>query len=51
MPIYTFLAIDETAQIHEKLIAPIRVAFGLTGALYFAWVIPYGIGVLVLALS
>jgi hypothetical protein len=49
--IFLFLAIDETAQIHEKLVDPVRMAFGLTGLLYFAWVVPYGIGVLLLVFA
>lgn len=45
--IFLFLAIDETAQIHDRLNDEIRTAFGLTGLFYYGWVIPYGIAVIV----
>jgi hypothetical protein len=34
-----YLAIDETAVIHEMFTTPIREALGLSGHLYFSWVI------------
>jgi len=37
------LALDETAQVHERLTHPMRRLFNTSGYLYFAWVIPYGI--------
>ncbi len=49
--IFLFLAIDETAEIHERLIEPFRTIFGLSGLLYFAWVIPYGVAVFVLVIA
>jgi len=45
-----FLAFDEYAEVHEKLIDPMRSAFGTTGFFYFPWIIPYAAGVGVLAL-
>ena len=47
--IFVFLALDESLQIHEKLIEPMRNLVNATGALYYAWVIPYSIGVLLIA--
>jgi hypothetical protein len=46
--VFTFLAIDEAVEIHEQLIEPVRSAFDTSGLLYYAWVIPYVIGLLVL---
>ena len=45
--IFLFLAIDETASLHEKLASPFRETFGTSGLLHFAWIIPYAIAVLV----
>lgn len=45
--IFFFLAIDEISSIHELLIDPARETFDATGLLYYAWVIPYGIGLLI----
>lgn len=41
-----FLMLDEYFALHDKLGAPIRDLFGLSGFLYYAWVIPYGLLVL-----
>ncbi len=49
--IFLYLAVDETAQIHERLYGPVQSAFELTGLLYFAWVVPYGVGVLVFVIA
>lgn len=49
--IFLLLAVDETAQIHERMVIPVRTAFGLTGLLYFAWVVPYGIAVSVFVIA
>lgn len=49
--IFFFLAVDETAQIHERLVEPIRTVLEVTGFLYFAWVVPYGIALLVLSIA
>lgn len=37
---FVYLSLDETANLHELLIVPIRRRLGLGGFLYFAWVIP-----------
>jgi hypothetical protein len=47
---FLFLSFDELFMMHERLVIPVRAAVHATGLLYFAWVIPYGIGVSVLAL-
>lgn len=46
-----FLSMDEVAMIHEYPIDPMRDAFGFGGALYYPWVIPGAILVLVVGLS
>jgi len=48
--IFVFLAFDEDAAIHELWIGPIQHFFPMSGALFFAWVIPYGIALLVIGL-
>lgn len=48
--VFVFLALDESISIHERLIDPLRLALGATGIFYYAWIIPYGIGVLLLAI-
>jgi len=48
--VFCFLAVDEYAVLHERLIDPVRERLGVDGYLYFAWVIPYAIGVALLAL-
>jgi hypothetical protein len=45
--IFLFIAIDEAASIHELLILPVRELFSAERALYFAWVIPYGVAVVI----
>ena len=47
--LFLFVAIDESVSIHEQLIRPVREMFKLSGVLYFAWVIPYGIFALAVA--
>jgi hypothetical protein len=46
--VFLFLSIDESAQVHEKLSSPLRDLLGTSGALHYPWVIPYGIGLLIL---
>src|SRR5690606_4741708 len=48
--VFCFLAVDEYAVLHERLSDPVRERLGVDGYLYFAWVIPYAIGVALLAL-
>jgi len=49
--IFLFLAIDELASIHERLTGITRDAFKTSGFLYYAWVIPYGIALVVFIIS
>lgn len=49
--IFLLLSMDESASIHEKASAPVRLGFGVDGFLYYAWVIPALILVLIFVLS
>ncbi|WP_209329988.1 hypothetical protein [Lunatimonas salinarum] len=46
--VFCFLAVDEATSIHEFLIGFFREKFNLSGFFYYAWVVPYGIGIIVL---
>ncbi|MGI9553141.1 MAG: hypothetical protein ACR2MT_18180 [Aurantibacter sp.] len=46
--IFAFLAIDEIASIHEVLTVIIRNSYSFSGFLYYAWVIPYVMGTVLL---
>lgn len=48
--IFTCLSIDEAVCLHELLTEPLRNSLQLDGIFYYAWVIPYGIGVILIAL-
>lgn len=41
--IFCFLCADEAFAFHERLIHPLQTLFNVSGPLYYAWVIPYGI--------
>jgi hypothetical protein len=47
--IFLFVSFDELVAVHEKLTRPLRDAFQLSGLLYYAWVIPYAVAMIVLA--
>jgi hypothetical protein len=49
--VFLFLSLDETAQLHERSIVPLRDAFGATGFLYYAWIVPAAVCVLALGLG
>lgn len=49
--IFFFMAIDEAFGIHELLIQPLRSALNAEGFLYFAWVLPGSVLVLVFAVA
>ena len=49
--IFLYISMDETAQIHELVNAPLRQALGVGGALYYAWVIPMFFLLIVLTLA
>ncbi len=48
--VFVFLSIDEMIEIHERLIIPFRRLLHTHGVFRFAWVIPYGILLIVLVL-
>ncbi len=41
--VFLYISLDEAVIIHEMLNGPLREAFGLGGVLYFAWVLPVGL--------
>lgn len=49
--LFLLLAIDEAASLHELLIQPLRTAFGLTGWLWFGWVMVGALFVAAFALA
>lgn len=49
--VFAFLAVDEALAIHEKTIEPLRAMLGASGLFYYTWIIPYGLFVLILAVS
>ena len=49
--IFLFLTFDEAASIHELLVDPIRGTFELSGLLYYAWVVPYGVALVVFVMA
>jgi hypothetical protein len=49
--IFLFLSLDETAQLHELSIAPLRDTFHTSGLLRYPWIIPGGIAVAILGVS
>ncbi|WP_420601839.1 hypothetical protein [Flagellimonas sp.] len=48
--VFLFLSLDEILSIHENFIEIFREKYNFSGLLYFSWVIPYGIGLLVFLL-
>jgi len=48
--VFAALSFDEFAHIHERFAPALRVALDTSGPLHYAWVVPYGIGIVVLAL-
>lgn len=49
--LFVALAFDEAAQMHELVIGPIRYLVALDGVLYFAWIIPALLLLLILAMA
>lgn len=47
--VFAALSFDEFAHMHERFAPAVRVALDVSGPLYYAWVVPFGIGVAVLA--
>lgn len=48
--VFAFLTLDEFAFLHERLMDPMRRLVGSDGVLHFAWVVPYGIAVVLFSL-
>ncbi|MCP4360448.1 MAG: hypothetical protein GY796_20760 [Chloroflexi bacterium] len=48
--LFGFLAMDETARIHELLIGPVNVLFNKTSG-YYSWLIPYSIILTLISLA
>ena len=48
--LFLFLGFDELFAVHERLGRPLREAWNLSGIFFFAWVLPYGAAVLLLAM-
>ena len=48
---FFFLGLDEFASLHERLSEPVKSATGAGGVFTSAWVIPYGIGALLVGLT
>ena len=46
--IFLYMSLDETAIIHEMAIKPVRALLHTTGYLYYAWVIPAGVILIIL---
>lgn len=44
--VFVFLSIDESTSIHEQLIPVVRNTLQTSGFLYFSWVIPYSVALL-----
>lgn len=49
--VFLFLSVDELASIHELSVNPLRNALHTGGMLYFAWVIPYSLLLLIFGLN
>lgn len=45
------LAWDESTEVHERFIEPMRRIFDLEGLLFFGWIVPAGIAVAIFALA
>ena len=49
--IFLFLSLDEMASIHEMLSIPMRDMLHASGLLYYAWVVPYGVALVIFVIS
>ncbi|HEX7022002.1 MAG TPA: hypothetical protein VF171_04025 [Trueperaceae bacterium] len=49
--VFSYLSADEMLAWHEFLVGPFRALLHTSGLLYFAWVVPYGVLVIALALA
>ena len=41
--VFVYLSLDEALSFHERLNRPVRDLLDTSGALYYAWVIPYAL--------
>ena len=48
--LFVLLSLDEMASLHEMASGTLRRLFHLEGAFYFAWVLPAGVGLILLGL-
>lgn len=48
--IFLFLSMDESLSFHESMTVPLRKGLNTSGFLFYAWVIPYAIALLILIL-
>ncbi len=48
--IFLFLSVDESLMVHEHLIDKVRTTLNTSGFLYFAWVVPYSIALIIFLL-
>ncbi len=48
--IFLFLAVDESITIHELISGKLREHFDFSGIFYFAWIIPYGLALILIML-
>lgn len=46
--VFCFLGVDESAMIHERLSVPVKEHLPVGDVLFFAWVVPYGIAVILI---
>jgi hypothetical protein len=49
--VFVYLSLDESAQLHELSIPPLRDLFNPTGLLYYPWIVPAGICAALFALG
>jgi len=47
--LFWYLSADDMLYLHDRLNRPMRAALGANGALYEAWIVPFGIGLTALA--
>ncbi len=46
--VFAFLSVDEMMELHEHLVTIVKSITPLSGILYHAWIIPYGIALIIL---
>jgi hypothetical protein len=49
--VFLYLSVDEAAMLHEMTLKPLQSLLHLGGFLYYAWIIPAGVAVLILGLT